>query len=387
MRQVRSSIRAAEAQLREARTIEAGISAQLRRAHQEGLDLNRREIEYEQLNRERENRAELYQLVLQRSTETDLTRMLHVTHVRVLDRALVPHRPISPVLMNYVLAGLGAGLALGFLLIALIAWTDRRVRSVEDLEALGVTVVGILPSLGDAELPELSGHLRPTSAAAECARTIRTNLTFMNAARPARVFVISSASPREGKTTIACNVAIALAQTNSSVLLVDTDLRRPRVHRPFGLDNEVGVTSVILGEADLAEAAQPTEVKGLSVLVSGPIPPNPSELLHTPAFAALREDAAKHYDWVIFDSPPVGAVTDAAIIAPQVDGAMIVVRAQQTSRESVAAAVRQLAAVDATLLGCVVNDVEVGRRAYGYGYQQYYRSDAYAYGADADPAG
>ncbi|MCA9532647.1 MAG: polysaccharide biosynthesis tyrosine autokinase [Myxococcales bacterium] len=388
VREMRSVINGTEGEFEEARRVEGGLRAAVNEAHSDGLDLNLREIEYQRLNRERENKAEIYQLVLQRTTETDLTRMLQVTHAHVLDRALPPTAPISPVLMTNLGGGSAAGLVLGLAVIALLLRLDRRLKSVEDVEALGLKVVGILPRLPEMDLPELSSHHRPTSAAAECARTIRTNLTFMNAARPSRCFVITSASPREGKTTIACNIAIALAHSSKSVLLIDTDLRRPRAHKPFGIANKVGVTSVILGETTLAEAVAHTEVDGLHLLPSGPVPPNPSELLHTPAFQALRDAAMAAYEWVIFDSPPVGAVTDSAVIAPQVDGVMLVVRAQQTTRESVEAALRQMRAVDAVMIGCVVNDVDVNSRTYGYGYHQYYRSESYAYTADpADAAG
>jgi capsular exopolysaccharide synthesis family protein len=284
--------------------------------------------------------------------------------------------------------GAAGGFMLGLALIGLLMRLDHRLKSVDDVESLGLKVIGILPKLAETQLPELSSHHRPTSAAAECARTIRTNLTFMNAARPSRCFVITSSSPREGKTTIACNIATALAHSSKSVLLIDTDLRRPRAHKPFGIANKVGVTSVILGECVLADAVVHTEVDGLDLLPSGPIPPNPSELLHTPAFQALRDAATSSYEWVIFDSPPVGAVTDSAIIAPQVDGVMLVVRAQQTTKENVEAALRQMRAVDAVMIGCVVNDVDINSRTYGYGYNQYYRSESYAYTADpADVAG
>lgn len=388
MREMRSVIQGTEGEFEEARRVEGGLRAAVSDAHREGLDLNLREIEYQRLNRERENKAEMYQVVLQRTTETDLTRMLQVTHARILDRALPPAAPISPVLMTNLGGGAAGGLVIGLALIFLLLRLDHRLKSVDDVESLGLKVIGILPKLAETQLPELSSHHRPTSAAAECARTIRTNLTFMNAARPSRCFVITSSSPREGKTTIACNIAIALAHSSKSVLLIDTDLRRPRAHKPFGIANKVGVTSVILGECALADAAVHTEVDGLDLLPSGPVPPNPSELLHTPAFKALRDAATSAYEWVIFDSPPVGAVTDSAIIAPQVDGVMLVVRAQQTTKESVQAALRQMHAVDAVMIGCVVNDVDINSRTYGYGYNQYYRSESYAYTADpADVAG
>ena len=248
-------LRAARADLLEASRIESGLRAALDEAHHAGLELNLREIEYQRLNRERENNAKLYNLVLERTTETDLTRMLRTTHVRLLDRALHPEGAISPKVATNAVTGIGAGLVLGLALAVLLG----RLESVADVEALGVTILGILPRIEDeaeAKTPsktrrrkgkaddegerELFVHTHPMSSAAECCRTIRTNLTFMSADEPIRSIVISSARPREGKTTIASNIAVSFAQSGKRVLLVDTDLRRPRIHRIMGVSGSAG---------------------------------------------------------------------------------------------------------------------------------------------------
>jgi capsular exopolysaccharide synthesis family protein len=177
-----------------------------------------------------------------------------------------------------------------------------------------------------------------------------------------------------------------MAQGGNRVLLVDTDLRRPRVHRAFGLPSNVGVTSVLVEEHSLQEAVQETEVPGLSVLTSGPIPPNPSELLQTSRFKALIEQACDQYDRVIFDSPPLAVVTDAAVIAPQVSGVVLVVHSDRTTKDAVRSSAKQLFTVNANLLGAVINGVDLtsnGRYGYG-GYYYYYRGYNYYYESDSD---
>jgi capsular exopolysaccharide synthesis family protein len=398
-------LRAAQADVREIRRVESGLRAALDEAHRDGLELNLREIEYSRLNRQRENNAKLYDLVLERTTETDLTRMFQSTHARLLDRALEPGGPISPKFTTNAAGGLGAGLALGLALAFLLSRLDRRLRSVAEVEQTGLTVLGILPKIEEGEEAQpvygrgkngrpkrrrrapaagvsrdLFVHSHPMSAAAECCRTIRTNLTFMSADDPIRAMVITSASPREGKTTVTTNIAISLAQSGKRVLMVDTDLRRPRIHRAFGVSGARGVTSVIVGEEKLTDVVTSTDIPNLDVLACGPIPPNPSELLHSHRFGELVEAALEHYDRVIFDSPPLGAVTDAAVLAPQLDAALIVVKAQETTRDALASALRQLRDVGAHVVGGVLNDVDPRRKGYAGGdYYYYYRREGYYY--------
>ncbi len=410
-RELQGLLRVSEADVAEVRRIENGHRQDLEEAHNAGIELNLREIEYRGLNRERENTAKLYNLVLERTTETDLTRMHQSTHARVLDRALEPTAPVSPKFTSNVAGGVGAGLALGLALAFLLSRLDRRLRSVAEVEQTGLTVLGILPRIEEGEEAQpvyarkakngarrprraaqaagvsrdLFVHTHPMSAAAECCRTIRTNLTFMSADDPIRALVVTSASPREGKTTVTANIAISLAQSGKRVLLVDTDLRRPRVHRAFRVSSARGVTSVIVGEDRLTDVAQPTDVPNVDVLACGPVPPNPSELLHSHRFGDLVREALERYDRVIFDSPPLSAVTDAAVLAPQVDACLIVVKAQSTTRDALASALRQLRDVAANVVGGVFNDVDPRRKGYGGAdYYYYYRSEGYYRAADDD---
>ncbi|HSN83797.1 MAG TPA: polysaccharide biosynthesis tyrosine autokinase, partial [Polyangiales bacterium] len=314
----------AERDVEQIRTVENGLRAAADQAQSAGLNLNLREIEYRQLHRDRDNKAKLYEIVLQRLTETDLTRMLKTTHVRILDQALLPMQPVSPNLVKNVGASLLAGLVLGLAAAFFMSRLDRTIRSVESVEGLGIPVLGVIPHLGEsasaakqakpglkqisaAQAPrdELIVVKEPMSPAAETFRMIRTNLAFMSQDDPLRSIVVTSAMPLEGKTTIASNLAVTLAQFGRSVLLVDSDLRRPRLHRVLEVENQSGLSTLVEGRSSWKASVHPTKVDGLSVLPSGPIPPNPSELL-------------ENFDYVLFDSPPMGAVTDAAILAPQV---------------------------------------------------------------------
>jgi len=400
-------IASAEFDVQQANTVEEGLRAAAREAHAAGLDLNLREIEYRRLNHDRDNKTKLYEIVLQRLTETDLTRMLKITHVRVLDHALLPVTPISPNFVKNVGSSFLAGLLLGLAAAFIASRLDRTVRSLESVESLGIEVLGVIPHLGGpgtrteadsksgpkhispAESPsELIVVDEPMSPAAETFRMIRTNLTFMSPDDPLRSFVVTSALPFEGKTTIASNLAISLAQFGRSVLLVDSDLRRPRLHHVLEVSNDLGLTTLAEGRTTLNAVLHKTKIDGLSVLTSGPIPHNPSELLHSAAFGRVKEDLLKHFDYVLFDSPPMGAVTDAAILAPQVDGVLLVVRAGTSTLHAVSGARKQLNSVSARLLGAVLNDADLKIKDYRYGGGSYAYRSAHGYapidkGADA----
>ena len=397
MSEIALVLSSAEADLDEAQSIESGLRAAVGQANDAGLRLNLREIEYQRLNRERENNAKIYEVVLARTAETNLTHVMQPQHVRVVDRALEPTAAVSPNVPLNVALGVLMGLLLGVSVAASLHFMDRRLRTAADVEHMGVTTIGVVPSILLDPTPKKDGGKRgrrplkpddnfdivtythPMSSVAECFRAIRTNLMFMSPNEPIRSLVVTSPTPREGKTTVACNVAVTLAQSGKRVLLVDTDLRRPRVHKSFDVDTALGATSVIVGAASLADAAQRTQVEGLDVLPCGPVPPNPSELLHGQGFNDLLSAALSQYDRVIFDSPPLGAVTDAAVLAPQLDGVMVVVKADQTTRDGLRHALRQLYSVSARLLGVVLNDVDLTKNVYGGdGYYQYYRYHYYS---------
>lgn len=395
-------IAGARAQLEEVRRAEAGLRAALATANDKGLSLNLQEITHRRLQRERDNSARLYGTILERTAETDLAHALEVAFVRVVDRALRPTFSVYPRMRVNLGVGGALGLLFGIALAFLFSQLDRTIRSVEDAEALGITVLGILPKI-EAGVPlagsyygrkrsrrtvetidnrDLVVHTHPKSSIAECCRTIRTNLTFMSADHPQRALVVTSPNPREGKTTVTLSLAISLAQSGKKVLIVDTDLRRPRIHKALGKTNARGVTTVLVGEHSAREVIEATDVPGLDFLASGPIPPNPSELLHTTPFRDLVRELSRSYDHVLFDSPPLVVVTDAAVIAPQVDGTLLVVHARTTTRDALRSALRQLRDVSARVTGGVMNDVDLSNKRYGYG-NYYYSHDGY-YTAEAE---
>jgi capsular exopolysaccharide synthesis family protein len=233
-----------------------------------------------------------------------------------------------------------------------------------------------------AEAPErdLSVFKDPTSLAAEACRSIRTNMLFISAQKEFSLFSVTSPGPQDGKTTVAINLAVTMAQAGGRILLIDTDMRRPRVHKSFGLKSDRGISNVIAGDVPLKDAIHKSEVPNLDILPCGPTPPNPAELLHTERFRQILVECRGSYDRVILDSPPIGPVTDPAIIGSATDGVVLVLRAGHTTREATKFARRQLGDAGARILGLVINqtDRKGGRYGYGYGYYasygRYYRA-------------
>ncbi|WP_117168477.1 CpsD/CapB family tyrosine-protein kinase [Paraliobacillus sediminis] len=211
--------------------------------------------------------------------------------------------------------------------------------------------------------------LNPRSPISEQYRTIRTNLQFAAVDGEMKTMLVTSSGPSEGKSSTVANMAIVFAQQEKKVLLVDADLRKPTVHYTFRVDNRRGLSSVLVGEVTLDEAIEKSDTPNLDILSCGPIPPNPSELLGSKAMEKLIQDALGHYDLIIFDTPPVLAVTDAQILANICDGALLVVRSKQTEYESAQKARELLEPAKAKLLGVILNDREMkkGSNYYYYG--------------------
>jgi capsular exopolysaccharide synthesis family protein len=277
---------------------------------------------------------------------------------------------------------------------------DRTVKVPDDLEdELELSFLGLLPQVGgglfggygykygyarrkrrrgqptEQGKPELVVHHDPTGSVAEASRAIRTNLMFMSPDQPHRVMLITSAGPSEGKTTVACCISVAMAQTGQRVLLVDCDLRRPRIHRVFGHSSEAGISTALL-DGKLDEVIHATEVPNLFVLPAGPVPPNPAELFHTERFKQLLGELRGRFDRVIIDSPPVVAVTDPTILSTQVDGVLLVLRAFKTRKDLARHALRSMQDVGGKMVGGVLNAVDFSKLEYKYSYY-YYRRDGY----------
>jgi capsular exopolysaccharide synthesis family protein len=371
---------------------EAGLTKWMRQEKSEALDLAKLEVEYRPMARDAENNVKVFGQVTQRHKETDLTGLLRTNNVRTLDRATPSRRPVSPDLRLNVTVGAALGLLIGFLLAFAIEALDNTVRTPEAAEELiGAPMLGILPLLTDAKqrlkedvpLRDLTVYRDPTSLAAEACRSIRTNLMFLSAQKEVQLIVVTSPGPRDGKTTAAISLAITMAQAGARVLLVDTDLRKPRIHKSFGLGTNKGVSTAIMGDALVKNLVVHSEVPNLDVLPCGPIPPNPAELLHTERFREILVECRRSYDKVILDAPPTGPVTDPAIIGSITDGVLLVLRAGHTTREAASNARRHLTDAGARILGLVVNQTDRKGGRYGYGYS-YYGSYGRYYGVSKE---
>lgn len=219
---------------------------------------------------------------------------------------------------------------------------------------------------------DLVAQTHPQSPPAEAFRTLRTNLGFACGNEEYRTIMVSSPGPLEGKSTVISNLAIVLAQADKKVLLADCDLRKPVQHRIFNLPNRQGLTNCLLGQVTVEEAVQPGSPANLSLLTSGPIPPNPAEILSSPRSGAFWASLREKYDYVLVDTPPVLAVTDGVILAGQLDGAILVIRAGATRSNMALQARNQLARASTRLLGVVLNMVKVDSPDYQYAYYYYY---------------
>jgi len=289
--------------------------------------------------------------------------------------ATVPGSASSPNVRLNLALGLVVGLALGVALAVVREKLDTRVRTTADVEA--VTDAPVLGAIGyeeDAPDHPLIVQESPQALRAEAFRRLRTNLQFLELGSSARTFVMTSALPGEGKTTTCINLAITLADAGQRVALVDADLRRPSVAKYMGIEGSVGLTTVLIGKVAVADAVQPWGNGNLDVLAAGQVPPNPSELLGADAMSGLVEQLGADYDVVVIDTPPLLPVTDAAILARVVGGAIVVVGTGTVHRQQLASALSALGTVGARLLGLVVNRVPVkgpGSGTYGYGYYDY----------------
>lgn len=403
LREIDAILNTWQQRYRSSREMERNLAARLRTIEEQVQRLGEHEVVYNRMRREAESLRDLFGVVERRLQEVDLTRSSQFSNVEILEPAHVPTVPWNPErwtqLGILVLLGLALGAAAAFGLDAL----DNTVKSKEELERFwGLPFLGFLPSMqtqrgrrgtsrGPARFqkwnPDTFVHDFPRSTLAEACRTIRTNLLFLDAERPLRRLLVTSAGPREGKTTSTSNLGIILAQSGARILLIDTDLRRPRLHRTHDLQADVGLTSVLLGEATLDEAIQATQVPNLFILPSGPIPTNPTELMLTERFQEVLAELDQRFDRLVLDSPPVAPVTDAVVLTRFVDGILLVVSAGQTRREILERSLDRLRGVRANIVGVVLNRSDGSRGGYGYyGSGYYYRASTY-YGDDPAPPG
>ena len=281
--------------------------------------------------------------------------------------------PVSPRKTLNIGLGVLLGLALGLAAAILREVLDNTVRSPQVLRTMSeAPVLGVIAADRGSKKSPLIVDNHARSVRAEAFRQLRTNLQFIDAARPVGVLVVTSSIANEGKSTTAINLAVSFSDSGRRVLLIEADLRRPRVAEYLDLEGAVGLTNVLVGQAAIDDVLQPWGRGGLTVLPSGTIPPNPSELMGSPLMAELIIQLRKSFDMIIIDTPPVLPVTDAAVASRLVDGVVVVVRYGKTTRNQVSTALRSLTAVDARVLGTVLTMSPVkGAEAYSaYGYYE-----------------
>jgi receptor protein-tyrosine kinase len=308
-----------------------------------------------------------------RELETPTRGAKPEARVVVEQRASIPAKPLVPKTFRNLALGIIVGILSGFGIALLRDQLDNTVKTQETLEELtGTGAVGYIPFDKNLGTEPAISFDNDNSATAEAFRKLRTNLQFLTVDHPPRVLVVTSSSPSEGKSTTSINIALALAEAERTVVLVDGDLRRPRLAKYLDVLGSVGVSTVLSGGAALDEVLQQTKFPRLSVLAAGPTPPNPSELLGSLAAEKMLAELRSRFDYVIIDSAPLLAVTDGAILAAKSDGALVVVKAGKTRRDQLSHAIGMLNDVGATLLGAVLTMMPTrGSGAYSYNYYYY----------------
>jgi receptor protein-tyrosine kinase len=301
------------------------------------------------------------------------------TKLTVVNPPTLPYAPVAPKTEQNIGIGAALGLLAGIGMVLLASALDRRVKSKVEIEAVtGKPVVGSIPFRSKEDKQPDNPHIVPFreghSPAAEAFRRLRTNLQFLNVDNPPKVLVVTSSVASEGKSETAVNLALALAESGNSVLLIEADLRRPRVVNYMSMSNKVGLTNILSGQAEFSDVVQHTRHSEVDLLACGPLPPNPSELLASDVAKTLIRDLADRYDYVIIDSPPLLPVTDGALLAGLTDGALLVIRANRTTREQVSQAVDNLAKADAKILGAVMVANTPAKRGSAEYYDSYYYS-------------
>jgi capsular exopolysaccharide synthesis family protein len=352
-------------------------------------EMQQKSIQYNILKREADTNRDLYKNLLQRMKEAGIQAGITASNIQVVDQAAIPARPHTPNIPRTILWAALIGLLLGVGIAFFFEHLDNTVKSSEEVEQLiRLPSFGMVPEISFEKSRQLErgkiypvelitfGH--PRSMLSEVYRNIRTSILLSFSERPPKSLVISSPNPMEGKTTTAVNMAIAFSQLGSPVLIVDGDMRKPRVHKVFSGSNGVGLSSFLSGNAELKSIIRSSSVPNLFYIPSGPIPPNPSELLGSNLFKNMLQFLGRSFEQIIFDAPPVLSFGDSLILSNCVDGVVLVVLSGKTPREALNQSKNALFQVNAKILGVVVNRVDlghIGHSYYNYGNYYYYEQE------------
>jgi succinoglycan biosynthesis transport protein ExoP len=357
---------------------ERNFGSDLDRANAANVDLDRKSGDYRILQRDLDSQRQIFQSLLDRQKQLSVVANSRANNVRLVDRAEPKRSPISPNPRRDWLTAILAGITLAFGLAFGFEYLDDTIKTPEDVtKRLKLPLLGLVPALRGDRVPILTETVPHDFG--EAFRSLRTSLVFTSGGESTRVVAVTSTQPLEGKTTTACNLALALALGGARVLLIDADMRRPGLHKTMGLRNGVGLSHLLVGQSRVREVIQRTADPNLFVITAGRTPPNPSELLASERMNHFIANLAHGpFDWVLLDTPPVLAVTDAVIIAQKVAGVVFVVGSEMTRRMHAERALETLQNGRARGIGVVLNRVDFDRnkyyysRYYGYQYKSYY---------------
>ncbi len=367
-----------------AKAKEAGLRNSLAQGKGEAMALSEKAIQYGVLKREVESNQQIYDALLKRIKETSLIEEVKSFNIYIIDRAEVPKSPVRPRRMLNILLSVIVGLFGGVGVAFFLEYIDNTFKKPEDVEEkLSVALLGVVPLMRSADVQEggfeTLSHTNQKSSISETYRALRTSI-LLSAVEPVRSIAVSSSVQGEGKTTTAVNLAITLAQMEKHILLVDADLRKPKVHSVFGIDNSIGLSSYLARQV-VQDMIKPSPVPNLSIITSGPLPPNPSELLGSKRMKEFLEIVNEKFDVVVFDTAPLITVTDTAVLSDMVDGTVLVIRSGTTTFDVAERAVRLLRDIGAKILGVVLNSMDTAKEGYKYLYPYYYQ-----YGSDKEKA-
>lgn len=368
-----------EATLAQERSLQGALS----RSQVETINRDKVAIQYQVLQQETESNRGLYDMLLKRLKETNVSEENRTVNIHVVDPAEIPKSPAKPrVTLNLLLAclvGLMGGVGVAFFL----EYLDNTVKTPDDLKQyFNIPYLGPVPSFPvkeDNPGSELISLSDPKSSASEAYRGLRTGILFSTPGHSPKSLLITSSGPQEGKTITASNLAVTMAQSGQKILMLDCDMRKPRLHKIFNCDKGRGMSNILVGEGDWRKLKVSTQVPNLEIIPSGPIPPNPAELIGSDRMKTLISEILQEYDRVLIDSPPIVAVTDSVVLSRFVEGVVLVIQVGVTARDVITNSIRQLQDVQAHLLGAVLNAVNIGKDSYYY-YQYYY----YYYGEGGD---
>jgi capsular exopolysaccharide synthesis family protein len=415
--EIKKAVDAAESEYRSALKKEDSLEDLLETQRMDVVRMNSNAIFYNSLKIEVENMQRQLNSLIEMQKNTQVSARLgglKTSNISIIDKAEVPKGPVSPKKKKNLILAFLIGIFGGVGLCFLMEYVDNTVKGPEDVEKLaGLPSLGVIPYLppegmkkkkkygyyskykssysygkenpkSEETLPEIKeielvNHLYPKFFISEDYRTVRTSILLSHAESPPKTIAFSSALPGEGKTATLANMAVAFSQLEEKVLLVDSDLRKPRLHRIFKVKNIGGLSGYLTGKVSIEDAVQKTNVENIWIIPSGPIPPNPAELLNSDKMKGMMDEFKKRFDVILFDSPPLLVVVDAVIISSFVDSTVFIIEAGKTTRKPFLQAVEELKRAKAKVIGVLFNEVKAKGEGHYSPYYHYYRYRSHYY--------